>query len=132
MPSQTNCLPSTLDAHERGNILYAHGAFEYISQNFEWGDEQGCRLLLAGIPYIFEPTLFSLPVENTWLWGSSCSLCKTSWQGKQVTRERLPKGNAYIHRGLAYWKTYKKEKFLCRTEDVLDEMSDLVRLSEPI
>lgn len=81
----------------KGEIFCAQGAFEDVSQNFERGGEQGCRLVLAGIPYIFEPTPFSLPVKNAWPWGSRCSLCKTSWQGKQVTCKRLPKGNTYIH-----------------------------------
>lgn len=81
----------------KGEIVYAQGALEDVSQNFGWGGEQGCRLVLAGIPYIFEPTPFYFSVENTWPRGFSCSLCETSWQGKRVTCERLPKGNAYIH-----------------------------------
>jgi len=116
----------------KGEIFCAQGALEEVSQNFRWGGEQGCRLVVAGIPYMFEPSPFSSAVENTWPQCSSCCLCKTSWQRKQVTCERLPKGNAYIHRGLAYWKMYKKEKFLYRTEDGLGKISNVVRLSEPI
>lgn len=50
----------------KGEIVYAQGALEDVSQNFGWGGEQGCRLVLAGIPYIFEPTPFYFSVENTW------------------------------------------------------------------
>ena len=42
----------------QGEIFYAQGALEDVSQNFGWGGEQGCRLVLARIPYIFEPTPF--------------------------------------------------------------------------
>lgn len=111
----------------KGKMLSAQGALEVICQNFGWGGEQGCRLILAGIPYTDEPTPFSLPVENTWLQGSSCRQCETSWQGKQVTCERLPKGNAYIQWVLTHWKMYKKEKFLCWTEDGLDKRSIPIR-----
>lgn len=115
----------------KGEIFCAQRVLENVSQNFGWGGEEGCGLVLAGIPYIFEHTPFSFSVENTWLWESSCSLCKTSWQGKQGICERLPKGNAYIHWALAYWKTYKNEKFLYGTENGLVKISNLISLSEP-